>query len=336
MRQKHILSIKKSADGVIRIRQRPVTSAGGNPNSFLTLNAKSTTFHFASGWFGRKSPGQKPGFGHLARETRFGARGRDTIREFGAVSDELFGNSAVFLTMTLPGTGDAQYKALAQWSSYVVQRITQWWRDNATDCQYAWVWEWQKRGALHLHAVVSSADGRGLDSIRLNWWKECHRVLQDVSEKSGINLFENTKTGINHQNSSHCQFDAQYVQKSAARYLAKYLGKRKEPGQSVSFYAPARWWSVSSNALAEIKKRRRSCTVESSSLDKIETVLALAIAKCDGTADGIKHYANKIFPWLHNFVIFTDKPETGHRIWCRIANAIDRWNRDQWKPAIAL
>lgn len=335
MPPKHILSIRKSADGVVRIRQRPATSNRVPPLSFLTLNAKSTKNNFSSGWFGRKAPGQKPGFGKLARETRFGARGRDTIREFGAVSDELFGSSALFLTMTLPGTGQRQYQSLAEWSSYVVQRITQWWRDNAKGCQYAWVWEWQKRGALHLHAVVSSSDNRGLDNIRLNWWRECHRVLQDVSQKSDCNLFENSETGINHENSAHCQFDAQYVQKSAARYLAKYLGKRKEPGQSVSFFAPARWWSVSGNALAEIKKRRRVLVVESTVLDKIENVLAVAIEKCAGTAAGIKYYPNKIFPWLKNFVVFSDTANDGHRIWCRIANAVDRWHRAQ-SPPLAL
>lgn len=324
MPPKHILSIRKSADGVIKIRQRPVTSDRVLPKSVLTLNAKST--NFSSGFFGRKEEsGLKSGFGRLASESRFGARGRDTIREFGAVSDELFGANALFLTLTLPGTGAAQYRSLAEWSSYVVQRVTQWWRDNAEGVQFAWVWEWQKRGALHLHAVVASADRGGLDRIRLGWWEECHRVLQDVSAKSDCNLFENTQTGVNHENSPSCQFDAQWVKKSAARYLAKYLGKRKEPGESVSFFAPARWWSVSSHALVEIRARRRIWLLESASLDRLESAVAVAIARVERTASGIKWYQNKVFHWLNNFVIFSDNAVEGHRNWCRITNAIYQW-----------
>lgn len=319
----HAVSIKKSADGVIRVRRPPVSSArSARRQSVLTLNAKCKT-EFSDGWFGRKSEvKRKAGFGHLPAETRFGARGRDTLREFGAIVDEVYGKNALFCTMTLPGTGDAQYKALAEWSGYVVQRICQWFRDNLPECEYGWVWEWQKRGALHFHSVVACADAGRLDSVSVRWKEFCRGVLQDTSERANINLFENTETGEDHSRRDCIQMDCQKMEKSALRYLSKYLGKRKEPGFGRSFYAPSRWWSVSNSALSKIKARRRSIRIESCSFEKISEVVNCAMQAVLPQAVGIYHYRNKLFDWLDNYVVLTDSAAAGQLLWNKLARCL--------------
>lgn len=322
----HTLTVRVRADGAVRVVQAPATAPRAPGASYLSKTAKSTT-PFAGGWFGRKDESTaRAGHGDLARETRFGRRGSETIREFGAVCDEICGRNAVFLTCTLPGTGDAQYKAIAQWSSYIVQRFTQWWRDNVPGVMFAWCWEWQRRGALHLHAVVASNSGRGLDVVLVKWKEECRAVLQDVSERAGLNLFENTETGANHWNSDVINMDAQWVEKSAARYLAKYLGKRKEPGISTAYYAPARWWSVSNNALAEIRRRRRVITFESATRDRIENVLAEVIEEMAPRAVLLQTYKNRVFTWLDNFLLYHETP----------AEARLSFNRAMWRVRAKL
>lgn len=319
----HAVSIKKMADGVIRVRRPPVAKARqAGARSSLTLTAKSKT-QFSGGWFGRKEEHRaKAGFGRLPTETRFGARGRDTLREFGAVVDELYGTNALFCTMTLPGTGDAQYRAIAEWSGYLVQRICQWFRDNLPGCEYGWVWEWQKRGALHFHCVVACNDRGRLDSVSLRWKEFCRGILQDTSARANINLFENTETGEDHSRRDCIQMDCQRMEKSALRYLSKYLGKRKEPGLGRAFYAPSRWWSVSNSALSKIKARRRSVRIEALSFEKISDVVNCAMQALLPQAVGIFHYRNKVFDWLDNYVVLTESAQAGQLAWNKLARAL--------------
>lgn len=272
-----------------------------------------------------KLPGRvKAGHGRLAEKTVFTSRAKRTLREFGTVVDEIYNRKGVFLTLTLPATSDDAYRTMAEYSAYIVERVTQWLRDKMGDVLYAWVWEWQKRGALHLHLVAGCANDTVRGAVVLNWWRFCHDLLSQVSARSGVDLFENRETRINHKNSDNCQFDAQEITKSAARYLAKYLGKRSSKMPGVSWYCPARWWRCSNKALIEIKARRKTIVLRESKPHLLQETIATCLQAIHQPEAESFCYPNRKFPFLLNYLFFYDTIGGAKDAWARLERAVSK------------
>jgi hypothetical protein len=163
----------------------------------------------------------------------------------------------VFLTGTLPGGGHAAYQTLANYSGYIMNRLKRWVAGYQEAKLDMYVWELQKRGALHLHYfVVADTDeiaARLISGFKSKWID----ILDDVSVQAKVNLFRSEK-GIDWRDCpSKIQAYAQSVYASAAAYLAKYCSKQSSQHSSKqsSKYFPSRWWGCSRALLAAMRER---------------------------------------------------------------------------------
>lgn len=192
---------------------------------------------------------KKRGWGLDPRPTTFGLNARRTLLRVGGAIDrmDIPQSRQLFLTGTLPGSTDESMRTIAAWSGYIINRLKTWVSDIQGSKLDFYVWERQKRGALHLHYfVVASTDESArqiLHGFRAKWIQ----ILDSVSEKAGTSLFLSAR-GVSWRDCpSKIQAYAQSVRVGVAAYLAKYCSKNsgKQSPQQSSQYFPSRWWGCS-------------------------------------------------------------------------------------------
>jgi hypothetical protein len=206
----------------------------------------------------------KNGFGIMGeRCPNFTKNAKNTIRWGASAIEEEFGiDRCVFLTGTLPGSTLQAQLTFAANSSYFIDRINKWLLKHfpiSGEVFRISVWELQKRGALHLHAIVAVLPGQAqrlIDEFQELWI----HLLESLSDSTGVDLFGRAGGGSHRGNylkpikkqgrkgtvkDVMCFGDV--VKKSVAAYLSKYLSKSAGDfrySAKPAFY-PARWWSVS-------------------------------------------------------------------------------------------
>lgn len=310
------VKVRKFADGSIYCFQPPWTSRGGDTSSCrsLTSNAKfKNPFHLVSSVVPVDSQGTAhvyPGRGVTPKPCKFTSLGRRTLREFGAVVDEVHGKRCLFLTWTLPGDGLPAIAALAAWSTEVSRSLNQWLRDTVSDVMYAWVFEFQNRGALHQHLLVAAPHWGQLLKVAMLFGSFMYNTLSRVSVKAGVDLFLNTEKGRCNREHFEKGINVQWIEKSAARYLAKYQSKVRTKNNANNPHPPVRWWRVNMSALREIRARRESFSVATPSSDDANLLLRRVLDACVDGGANVFRYRNKQFPWLHNAIISPSCPSS--------------------------
>ena len=188
----------------------------------------------------------KPGFGLLPKPTRFTKLGRRTLLRCGGALDKagIPKDNMVFLTGTLPGSTDEAMKAIAQWSGYIVHRLKAWVNKRVESKLDFYVWEWQKRGALHLHYMVVIDDENSRKYVLREFRSEWCRLLAKVSDFAGADLFLRQDGYSHRENLDNVQAYAQEVRASCAAYLSKYCSKQGAESTPLGYY-PVRFWGVS-------------------------------------------------------------------------------------------
>lgn len=183
------------------------------------------------------------------KRTKFGLNAKRTLLRTGGAYDTLSTNPAdfVFLTGTLPGNTPAAFHAMAEYSSYIAESLGHWLQRTVESKYYFYVWELQKRGALHFHYCVYCPRVEVREKILLGFKPKWTALLDDISARSGTCMWEG--------NSGTCWLDrygtlqayAQEVHTSVAAYLSGYLGggKDKHVQDDSSPYYPRRWWGYS-------------------------------------------------------------------------------------------
>nr|CRY96271.1 hypothetical protein [uncultured prokaryote] len=206
----------------------------------------------------KDSKNKKAGHGRLGTPTKFGNNARRRIIRAGAILDQYPPSESLFCTATLPGSTDSAFRTIAEYSSYAINLIQAWIAKHHHGKELIYVWELQKRGALHLHFVLhcGSSDARNyLQSEFKNQW---NRILSAISLKSGIDLYAKSKSYSHKNNKESVRTKAEIVTKSVARYLSKYLSKSKSKGfQMRTSYSPVRWFGVSRPLSAKLKAATR-------------------------------------------------------------------------------
>ena len=221
---------------------------------------------------GARTP--QPGYGGLPGRKQFGSAQRVAICEVGAIAEEKFGRSGVMLTHTIPGSGDEIARTVAEYSGYVIKRLRQWLRD-VLQAEHAviGVWEFQKRGMLHLHLAVMSHNVAGLhaimDGAKDNW----ARILDAVRVKSGVNLCARDENFVHDARGEYSQQDAQWIKKSVARYFSKYTSKSARQEAMRAKYYPSRWCTYDRATRREALERRVRASIEGFSVREWEPVL---------------------------------------------------------------
>lgn len=147
------------------------------------------------------------------------------------------------VTLTLPANHEKAFKALADYSGYAINRLFQPIRRKyGSECHWFFVWEYQKRGALHIHICVFHECPCTCKEIAEKLIEQWHTILCDISEKSGTCLFTD-KSGKactirkNHQNHTAP------IQKAVGSYFSKYAGKlESKQAWYCQKYPVSRFW----------------------------------------------------------------------------------------------
>lgn len=220
--------------------------------------------------------GPRPGFGSISDRNTFTRYGRTLVREAGAVLDNGPLSHLVFLTGTLPGSTEAAMSALAAWSGWVVQTLSQWIRDTAPEAQYLGVWEYQKRGALHVHVCIRVGSPVQATRLRCRWKARWLKILDAVEVRTGVDVYERQDGGSWRDSKWVVQADAQTVEKSVARYLSKYLSKGAGKLRRRCPEPPSRWWFCSRSLRVRVADMRQVVTVPDLSLAAVLDVFEKA------------------------------------------------------------
>lgn len=231
--------------------------------------------------------------------TRFTRNGRHRLLEAGEICEERrrAGSTGVFVTFTLPGSTFAAYDALSRYSGYIANRICQCIRDYKYSESYFWVWERQKRGALHLHLFIGLQPGTPWDCYR-DALRSCwYASLSQVGQSAGVDMFRH-KDGLYSTVARYWRYDYQEVRKGVGNYLSKYVSKEAESGfserpsrEDVGLY-PRRWWYMSRNLTQEINKRRKTLCVEGVRVEDAELVLQCMHAMGEELSPVLAHEYN--------------------------------------------
>lgn len=85
------------------------------------------------------------------------------------------------------------------------------------------VWEYQDRGALHLHAIVGSNECSRLttEALREQWIK----ILQDIGRRTGADMFESSWGTSHLDDPEKIRVESAKPWKSLSAYLSKYMSK---------------------------------------------------------------------------------------------------------------
>jgi hypothetical protein len=243
------------ADGSLKFRllrrELPVESGKdirtqlGSPRRDLDITRKS-----------QRSPRHSTGWGIRPSPRKFSHRAGQKIRECGAMIDKASGYDPSLcrvITLTLPGDTPEAFRALSDYSGYAINRIFQPIRLlGRAQTSWFFVWEHQKRGALHLHIALFYPDRdeskRCGDRIMSKWIE----VLKSIQEKSGVDMF------IRRDRKSYTKSDKwqnlnQEMRKSCGGYFSKYAGKSSFTEENsyvhkwAKVYPPSRFWGSSKN-----------------------------------------------------------------------------------------
>ena len=102
----------------------------------------------------------KAGWGGLPRGRIFSRRGKRKLQRAGGVFTKLEykPSQVLFLTGTLPGSTPEAFETMARYSGFLVHSLKAWLNDRIPHKLDFYVWEHQKRGALHLHYGIYCPD----------------------------------------------------------------------------------------------------------------------------------------------------------------------------------
>jgi hypothetical protein len=180
------------------------------------------------------------------------------LRECGAAMDILCGGDLAQcheVCLTLPGNHEAAFNALAKNTYFATHRIFAYLKKQY-DGEVSWfyVWEYQKRGALHLHLAVHHKDSSLLDAICSDIKRAWIRILQDIGTMESCCMFSD-KTKRKCTVSQNWQMHSEQIHSSVGGYFSKYAGKEESKQEwYCQKYPISRFWGSSATIKQVIKE----------------------------------------------------------------------------------
>ena len=255
------------------------------------------------------------GFGRLPdKPTAFGLNAkRSLIRRGAAMEGTAPPEECLFLTGTLPGSTVDSFRSLAEWSSYIVHRLKSWVGNYALSKLDFYCWEYQKRGALHLHYCVWLPDSVGRSHILRgfhDWWVE---ILHTVGEKSHCDMFRKNSNKTHLGDTGKVRAVAEICRKSPARYLAKYLTKSASPVRGAArAFSPARWWGTSRPLKALCDSLTQTIEIIEGGYHRVRVLWEQIFHACDSSDSVTYAYRHKVGSG-HTLVSYPNSPD--EKIW---------------------
>ena len=207
----------------------------------------------------------------VSKPKNFGAKQGHKIRESGAALDILCNgqqSKARVVTLTLPADTCEAKKAIAAYYGYAINRIFQPVRDDYPECNnWFFVWEYQRRGALHLHIAIYHDDNQTSKQIGDRLIETWHDVLVDIGVKADCCMFTSKKKDRCTIRSLHQNVN-QEMKKSCGGYFSKYASKGENGKERIKMerwsklYSPSRFWGSSQSIKNIVKENSFSFNLE--------------------------------------------------------------------------
>lgn len=189
------------------------------------------------------------------------------------------------VTLTLPANTSEAMAAIAAYSGYAINRLIQPIRRRfGSDALWFFVWEYQKRGALHLHFAIYNSCEKSCKEMAEILIAQWHKILCDISVLADTCMFQrkNKKSCTirsNHQNHT------EPMRKDVSRYFSKYAGKEESKNNwYCQKYPVSRFWGSSQTIKNIIKENSLSFSVdyyanERAQEEKMEDIVTNVIEK---------------------------------------------------------
>lgn len=226
-------------------------------------------------------------WGKPQKPKAFTKNARHKLLECGEAIDKLgLKDSSSLLTLTLPGGTPEAKDALARWSGWIVNRQLQIIRRHPRSKEIYWffVWENQARGALHQHWCVASPDydlSKEISHSLAGCW---FSLLFELGTIEQIDMFQREgNKGSWKDRWDKWVWDEQRVEKSVAKYFAKYASKgvssdkKGEDNVRINQSYPSRWFGSGKNLKEVCKAWRIDFSIVNIHKDEVEYLKSILI-----------------------------------------------------------
>jgi hypothetical protein len=158
-----------------------------------------------------------------------------------------------------------------------------------------YTWEFQKRGALHIHLVVElplSVSAYVKEHFKDEW----NRVLSSICSLSGVNVFKRTQKYVHSQKVT--QADVTVCDKEPSRYISKYISKKATNGFGSWRFPPKTWYQVSRSLLKALRDKTRTYTAEGLSYSQARGFVEIASHNISqAIKGGGRCFSGAVFAW---------------------------------------
>jgi len=225
--------------------------------------------------------------------------GRRQILRAGSCFKSDLETKRLLLTGTLPGSGPKPFRALAEFSSYATKTLTNWLTRRVPACLWMYCWEFQKRGALHVHLVVEMPVIQA-EYVERFFKDEWNRILRAISLKSGVDLY--AKTSKYSHLPAATQADVTVCDREPSRYISKYISKSAVTAKCLGRYPPKTWYQVSRSLLAELRMRTVIYEAEGLSYSQARAVEENTISHLtQHEISGCRRFEGSVYAWSAYF-----------------------------------
>lgn len=222
-------------------------------------------------------------------------RGRLTIHRAGACFDMGEDSERLLLTGTLPGSLPEAFEAIAQYSTYATGTLCNWLTRRHPGCKWLYAWEYQKRGALHLH-LVAELPLQAAAYVKEHFKDEWNRILTAITAKSGVNLRRKTKNYVH--TGDVTQADVTICTKEPSRYISKYVSKQGTTGFGRWRYPPRQWYQVSRSLLRSLRERTQIHEKEGLSYRQARTFIEDSLHNLSSCVKaGSRFFTGSVLSW---------------------------------------
>jgi len=226
---------------------------------------------------------KNPLFSRLNKPKNFTKQSGQKLRECGSAMDIVCDRNTKFcheVTLTLPANTNEAFTALAAYSGYAMNRLLQpIRRDYGSDCLWFYVFEYQKRGAVHIHIALYHPDECEGLYIAAKMIEQWHKVLIDIGQKADTDMFLSKRRDRSTVRANH-QHHTQPITKAVGSYFSKYAGK--EESKQLWYcqkYPISRFWGSSKQIKQIIKENSFEYKIDYFSNEKCQENMMEHITK---------------------------------------------------------
>lgn len=222
-------------------------------------------------------PPSNGGLSNSHKRTEFGRGAIARIFDAaGAMDREAPGpQDYLFLTATLPGDTEEAKWGIAEYAHEIIDGLKSWLSKRMLNRLEFYVWENQRRGALHFHYCIYCPDKSVSDFVIRNFKEEMVRLYDGIEKKHGCNLWGKYGYFDAAGKAKILQARVEVVYKSVGAYMAGYLGGKggKHSKDKNHRYYPKRWFGVSRPLSSLISEHTKEIKHEFTSLREAKEFL---------------------------------------------------------------